>query len=100
MVELFDLVGFIGTLFQAVLYPFNAVLHMVWGWIMLIVNAVLALYSAFTNFFTSIIVFIQTISSVMFPGEWGTLIVIGLSIVFALRIYSFLKDVSIGGFKL
>lgn len=100
MLEEFNLIAFLDSLLNALLYPFYSVLHMIWGWIVIIISAITGLYNAIMGLFSILVSFITSVSDIMFPGQWGTFIVIGLTIVFALRVYYFLKDVSIGGFKL
>lgn len=100
MLEIPDLTVLFTAFVNALLYPLNSFFSMIWGWISLILNAVLGLYHSIILFFNSITSFITSISSIMFPGTWGTLILIGLSIVFLLRLYYFLKDVEIMGFKI
>lgn len=90
----------LAAIIHAILYPINALFQMVWGWITLIIDAIMSVYTAITGLFSTVTGFLTSVSSMLFPGTWGTMIMIGFSIVVLLRIYHFLKDVSIAGFKL
>lgn len=88
------------TLIYAVFYPVQCLLSMFLGWINIIYTAFVDLVTAFTALFNTVYSFISTISTMLFPGTWGTLILIGFMIVFSLRVYHYLKDISIAGFKI
>jgi phage-related protein len=94
------LADLLAAIIHAILYPINALFEMVWGWITLIIDAIMSVYTAITGLFSTVTGFLTSVSSMLFPGTWGTMIMIGFSIVVLLRIYHFLKDVEIAGFKL
>jgi len=48
----------------------------------------------------TIISFVNNTIGLLFPSTWTLLIVLGVGIVVTLRIYFFLKDISIAGFKI
>jgi len=99
-----SLPGYFADLIEAIIYalfyPIQALFSMIWGWISILIDSVVSVYTSITTLFNTIYFFLSTVASILFPGTWGTLILIGFSIVVLLRIYYFLKDVSIAGFKL
>lgn len=71
---------------------FNTVITNVW-------TSLHGLYSALVGLFTTVIDLVSSMLSGSIPYIWLTIILIGFSVVFILRIYWFLKDVSILGNK-
>lgn len=72
----------INNIFKLIYSAFTGLFNTIW-------DTFNILYEFTTNLFTSI-----------FPSLWTTLILLGLTIVFCLRLYYFIKDISILGNKI
>ena len=55
---------------------------------------------SFYNLFTSLYTFINNLFSLIFPNTYVALILVGITIVFLFRVYHFVKDIELGGFKI
>lgn len=85
------------TLINCVLYPIQLIFSWIGNIISIITDAVISLISSITITFSILYNFISNIFTDMMPALWLIIILLGLSIVFLLRIYYFLKDVHILG---
>lgn len=63
-------------------------------------NALVDLVASFYALNTVLVNHLSSTVVSVLPGVWGTIILTGLAIVFTLRLYYFVKDVSIFGFKI
>jgi phage-related protein len=85
----------------------NALIHPVIYLITWLGNIVKLIFDAFTNLFNTIwntfnilYDFTSNIFTQLFPNVWTTIILLGISILFLLRLYYFIKDISILGNKI
>lgn len=87
-------------LLSALFYPVQLVFY----WVGHIVNSMylsfVGLVSAFYSTFSMFYDFLVNHLFLFFPSAWTFIIMIGFTLVFLLRIYSFVKDISIAGFKI
>lgn len=90
----------IEALINAILYPIQVIFSMFWHWISILVDSVVSVYTSILTLFNTTYSFLWNISTTLFPGTWGILILIGFTIVVLLRVYYFVKDIEILGFKL
>ena len=81
-------------------YPFGLIL----SWIDYVVTYV---YSAFVGLISALGVsssliysFLSSSLTSLFPSSWVVVLLLGVSIVVVLRLYFFIKDISIAGFKI
>jgi len=88
------------ALINAIIHPFFYILNAVGVIIMLILNGILSLLSALWATFTIMYDFISTVFTGFMPNLWTTLILLAITIVFLLRLYYFVKDISILGNKI
>lgn len=98
---MFDQLGdLLYNLVYLVLYPAIRIFNM-------LLNAVISALDELRLLYHSIIGLGYTVSNliintfgVLFPATWTTLILLGVVIVVVLRVYFFVKDISIAGFKI
>jgi hypothetical protein len=88
----------INILLYAILYPLYLLFSMLVHWIMIIVDPFVLFIQALYGIFYSLFSFFVTLYQ-MFPEPYGAIFSIILTVVVSLRVYSFLKDISILGNK-
>lgn len=88
------------TLANLIIHPVLYIGVWISNIIKLIFNAIIGLINTIWNTFDILYTYITNILIAMIPNAWTTIILLGLTIVFLLRIYYFLKDVSILGNKI
>ena len=91
---------FLEQLLAALLYPFQAFIEMVLYWVVYVLNLFSSFLSSLYGLFGQVSVFIAEFMLNLIPYFWLFLILLGFSIVFILRIYHYIKDISIAGFKI
>lgn len=99
--NLFEMLG--SLLFNAVymlLYPFISFVNIFITAVVRSFNEFLLLYNSLSGLMWNITNLITSTLGLFFDDAWTSLILLGISIVFILRIYSFVKDISIFGNKL
>lgn len=85
------------TIINCFLYPFQCIFTWIKNIITLIIDSFTSLISTIWNTFDIIYDYIYNLLTLLFPNIWVTLILLGVTIVFLLRIYHFLKDIHILG---
>lgn len=85
------------TIINCFLYPFQCIFTWIKNIITLIIDSFTSLISTIWNTFDIIYDYIYNLLTLLFPNIWVTLILLGVTIVFLLRIYYFLKDIHILG---
>jgi hypothetical protein len=105
IIEIFNLPGLLIELlagfFFVMLYPFERAFQMIW-------NCMDAIYSPFAIFFNSLIEMWQILSSGFtdlflaagFNSIWILMLMCILGLTVVLRVYKFLSDIEILGFKI
>jgi len=83
-----------------ILYPFISFINMSLNAVIRAFQSLLDLWAALSGLLSSVTTLITAFLGVCFDYAWTSLILLGISIVFILRIYYFLKDVSIFGNKI
>lgn len=67
--------------------------------IFLIINPFIVIFGSILSVFESLYIFLASFFSFL-PSGWVVVFLLMVTIVGALRIYSFAKDIQIGGFKI
>ncbi|WP_406656623.1 hypothetical protein V7O62_12295 [Methanolobus sp. ZRKC2] len=87
-----------------ILYAILSVIDFIFGGIheiiMQIWTAFAELYQAFYGLIMSVVGLFTDFLGALLPSAWFALMLITMLVVFVLRVYHFLKDVSIAGFKI
>jgi hypothetical protein len=83
---------------NALLYPLNSFFAMVGHWISVIIDPFVVLVGAMYGIFYSLYSFFTSFYR-MFPEPYGAIFLLILTMVVSLRVYHFLKDISILGNK-
>ena len=78
---------------QVLLYWIDNIMKLVW-------NIFVELLSSWWCIFDIMYSYVSTSIVSFIPSMWSVIILLGLSIVFTLRLYYFIKDISILGFKI
>lgn len=86
-------------LYNIVFIPIGLIISL-FGGLMLCVTDLFGMITDIIALGGSIIGLITNTIGALFPSVWTTLIILGVTLVILLRIYSFLKDISILGFKI
>ena len=94
-----DFSQFLRELLFALLYPLQVIFEHLRNVLDIIISAFSGLVNGFFAFFDAVHFLISGIITSWFPSVWIVPIFLMLSIVFLLRLYWFLKDVSILGNK-
>jgi hypothetical protein len=94
-----DFSQFLRELLFALLYPFQVIVEHLRNILDIVIDAFYGLVITFQAFFDAVYFLVSGILTSLFPSTWSALILLMLSIVFLLRLYWFLKDVSILGNK-
>lgn len=99
--------GLITYLVELLLELLYGVFYPVVCFFRIFINVVVYIWRTFYNLFESmydlfdsVYSYISTYLGLIFPSAWTYLLCLGLLIVFVLRIYHFVKDISIAGFKI
>jgi hypothetical protein len=94
------LVSMIINLCYALFYPIYSI-------IMIFVNVINLIWVSFVSFinsliglFTAVYSTIYSLFYLIFPSSWVAVLLLGLSIAILLRVYAYLKDIEIFGFKI
>lgn len=90
----------IEILINAIIHPFKYIIIWLGNIVKLIFDTFVALFNTLWNTFDIMYNFISNLLTGFFPNIWTTIILIGITIVFLLRIYYFIKDISILGNKI
>lgn len=85
---------------KALFYPVTAFLTIFIEQAVQVWHVFYSFVTALTGLFNTFYSLVHTYFSLAFPSIWVVVIMIGLLTVIALRVYSFVKDVSIFGFKI
>ena len=88
------------ALINALIHPFIYLITWIGNIIKLIFDAFTNLFSTIWNTFNILYDFTSNIFSQLFPCVWTTIILLGITIIFLLRLYYFIKDISILGNKI
>lgn len=88
------------TLVYCILYPIQVLFYWIGNTLKLILNTFVAFFATIWNTFNIMYDFLSNTLTSLFPNVWTTIILLGLTIVFLLRIYYFVKDISILGNKI
>lgn len=88
------------TLVNCLLYPFQCIFTGLINIVLIIIDVFKSLIITMWDTFDIIYDFIYNLFTDLFPNIWITLVLLGLTIVFLLRIYHFIKDISIVGNKI
>jgi hypothetical protein len=88
------------TLIYCILYPIQILFYWIGNTLKLILNTFVAFFTTMWNTFNIMYDYLSNTLTSLFPNVWTTIILIGLTIVFLLRIYYFVKDISILGNKI
>lgn len=81
-------------------YPVTKLFKMIIGWVVYVWDSFYGLLNSFISLFNNFYDFVKEILYIIFPSKWMMLICLGLFIVMAQVLYSYLKDVGIFGFKI
>lgn len=79
--------------FQVIFYWFSIILKLIW-------NTFVNLLTAWWDIFNVLYDFLSDMLTSLFPSMWSVIILLGITIVFTLRLYYFIKDISIVGNKI
>ena len=88
------------TLVQCIFYPIELIFCWIGNILKLIINSFIGLFDSLWNIFDMLYIFSSNTLNSLFPNIWTTIILLGLTIVFLLRLYYFIKDISILGNKI
>lgn len=88
------------TLVCCLLYPIQVLFYWIGNTLKLILNTFVSFFSTLWNTFDILYSFLSNTLMSLFPNIWTTIILLGITIVFLLRIYYFVKDISILGNKI
>lgn len=78
---------------QVSFYWISSILGVIW-------NPFIEFFAAFAEINSTLFNHLTTSIYTMLPATWTLIIILGLTIVFTLRLYYFVKDISIFGFKI
>ena len=88
------------TLINCIFYPFQVIFTWIGNIAKLIFDTVINFFSSLWGLFDLMYSFLSNNFLSFLPLVWVSIILVGVTIVFLLRLYFFLKDVSIAGFKI
>lgn len=83
-----------------IFYPVQVIFYWLDNIITLIWNVFVDLLTAWWGIFDIMYTHVSTSIVCFIPSMWSIIILLGLTIVFTLRLYYFIKDISILGFKI
>lgn len=83
-----------------ILYPLQVGYYWITSIIGIIWNSFTSFFAAFYQIHTILYNHVSSTIITMFPSTWTVIVLLGLTIVGTLRLYYFIKDVSILGFKI
>lgn len=89
----------IETLIDCLFYPVQRIFYWLSTITDIIINSIMGIINSFWDMFTILYNFISGIISDMLPYTFTVIILLGLTIMFLLRLHKFLKEVSIMGNK-
>jgi len=88
------------TLVHCLFYPFQLILSWIDKISKLIINTLVSFIGVLWDSFHIVYDFVTNMFIGMLPSLWITLILLAITIIFTLRLYHFIKDISIAGFKI
>ena len=88
------------ALINAFIHPIIYLVTWLGNIVKLIFDAFVNLFSTIWNTFDILYNFTSNIFTGLFPNIWTTIILLGITIIFLLRLYYFIKDISILGNKI
>lgn len=97
--DIFNLSDAVETVVTVITYPFVAFINFVIGLVYLIWAAFHGLFNAFMGLYHTLSSFFVSFMSGMFPSSISGIMLVCVLIVVMLRIYFFVKDISILGNK-
>ena len=89
---------FLSEIINFAMYVLQSIIGLILDIINLIISPFIGLSRAIMALFDSVYTFVTAYLSFL-PSPWLVLMLLMLTIVVALRLYSFLKDISIHGYK-
>lgn len=99
-----DLINYLGDflieLLYALFYPLHLVINIVTSFISTLVNSFIGFFASITGMFINLSSLISEFLTGLLPYTWVVLILLGISIAVLQRIYFYIKDISIAGFKI
>lgn len=87
------------TLIDCLFYPVERIFYWLSAITDIIINSITGIINSFWDMFTILYNFISGIITDMLPYTFTVIILLGLTIMFLLRLHKFLKEVSILGNK-
>ncbi|WP_406656161.1 hypothetical protein V7O62_09890 [Methanolobus sp. ZRKC2] len=91
---------FLEEIINFLLYILQTIIDQILKLINAIISPFVGLLGSITALFDSVYSFVSSLFSLFLPSLWVAIMLLMLFIVVILRIYSFVKDISIGGFKI
>lgn len=88
------------TLIMCLLYPLEIMFFWIGNTLKLILNVFIDFFASLWATFDILYLSISNMTNSLLPHTWSLIILIGLTIVFTLRLYYFIKDISILGNKI
>lgn len=88
------------SIVSCLFYPVQVIFYWMDNIITLIWIAFIDLLTAWWGIFDIMYAHVSTSIVSFIPSMWSVIILLGLTIVFTLRLYYFIKDISILGFKI
>ena len=92
--------NFLDNLLAGLLYPFQAFIELLLYWSNYVLNIFITFINSILGLFDQVTYFISNFMYNIIPSLWLVLVLLGFSIVIILRVYHFIKDISIAGFKI
>ena len=83
-----------------IFYPFQVIFYWIGSILGIMWNPFIDFFTAFAVINTTLFNHVTCSITSMLPATWTLIIILGLTIVFTLRLYYFVKDISILGFKI
>ena len=94
------LISLLAALLYLGFYPVISFASMIIGWIVFVLLSFTDLLGAFWSVFNTWLTFFSSMFSSALDATWVLLILAGFGIVVGLRLYYFVKDIEILGFKI
>lgn len=95
-----DFSQFLADILNALLYPLQVIFGHIYVIFSIIIDSFIGLYDSFASLFSSVYSLFTAAFQSWLPSPWMALIFLIFTVVFLLRVYSFLKDIEIWGFKI
>lgn len=87
-------------LITCLIYPIQRILYWIGNILSIIIDAIMGLITSFYNIFYILYDFISSVVSGILPNAIVIIIMLAFTIVFLFRLYHFIKEVEIFGFKI